>query len=66
MNKTFIALFFLLLPLFGHTAELIADKSVLTERDCFGRNFEVMTLGERLLAISSRRKLKMLICVLRD
>jgi dipeptidyl aminopeptidase/acylaminoacyl peptidase len=39
VNKFLITGILLMLPLFGNTAELIADKSVLAERDCFGRNF---------------------------
>ncbi len=58
MNKTFIALFFLLLPLFGHTAELIADKSVLTERDCFGRNFASYDTWRTFISNKLAKKIK--------
>jgi dipeptidyl aminopeptidase/acylaminoacyl peptidase len=58
MNKTLIALFFLLLPLFGHTAELIADKSVLTERDCFGRNFANYDSWRLLISDKLSKKIK--------
>lgn len=39
MNKLLIAGILLMLPLFGNTAGLIADESVLAERNCFGGNF---------------------------
>lgn len=39
MNKTFIALVFLMLPLCANAEALITDESVLAEKNCFGRNF---------------------------
>ena len=58
MNKTFIVLFFLLLPLFGHTAELIADKSVLAERNCFRQNFSGYDTWRESMARKYQNKFK--------
>lgn len=39
VNKLLIAGILLMLPLLGNTVELIADKNVLAEKNCFGRDF---------------------------
>lgn len=58
MNKTFIALFFLVFPLFGHTAELIADKSVLAERNCFRQNYSDYDTWRESMAQKYQKKFK--------
>lgn len=58
MNKTLIALFFLLLPLFVSSAELIADKSVLAEKNCFRQNYSDYDIWRESTARKYQNKFK--------
>ncbi len=58
MNKTLIALFFLITPLFGNTAELISDKSVLAEKNCFRQNFSDYDTWRESMARKYQNKFK--------
>ena len=51
-------MFFLLLPLFGHTAELINDKSVLAEKNCFRQNFSDYDTWRESMVRKYKKKFK--------
>ncbi len=58
MNKLFIAGILLMLSLFGNTAELIADKSVLAEKNCFGRDFANYNTWRTFISNKMAKKIK--------
>jgi dipeptidyl aminopeptidase/acylaminoacyl peptidase len=58
VNKLLITGILLVLSLFGNTAELIADKSVLAERDCFRQNFIDYDTWRKSMARKYQNKFK--------